>query len=138
MRPHREAADACPLLITHHPPQTQELLLENSLGDVGGECRIQQMSQHILLHTCASTFGGLKIERFCFSSSRVTPHTQSLQTSMPVFLPCQVSTEATPALRHSSPQLTPRPPPQPRVSWVWTPVNSSGTGPECLMQDPHF
>lgn len=135
MRPHREAADALPLLITHHPPNPINFTSEQTW-----RCQrnmlLQQMNQHILLHTCAYTFETKNRAFFCFSSSRVTLHTQSLQTSMPVFLPCQVSTEATPALRHSSLQLTPRLPPQLRVSWVCTPVDRSATHPECLMQYP--
>lgn len=135
MRPHREAADALPLLITHHPPKPNNFYSRTAL-ETSKEYVDQQMIQHILLHTCAYTFETKNRAFFFFSSSRVTLHTQSLQTSMPVFLPCQVSTEATPALRHSSPQLTPRPSPQLRVSWVCTPVDRPATDPECLMQYP--
>lgn len=98
--------------------------------------RIQQTSRHILLHTCASTFESKNSAFFfCFSSSRVTPHTRSLQTSTPVFLPCQVSTEAAAARRPSSPPLTPRRPPPLRASWV---RNSSGSHPQWLLHQPHF
>ncbi|TNM91133.1 hypothetical protein fugu_003422 [Takifugu bimaculatus] len=59
-------------------------------------------------------------------------HSHDRLTSMPVFLPCQVSTEATPALRHSSPPLTPRPPPQSEGVMAATnrgnPTGSSQTG----------
>lgn len=93
----------------HHTPLPQ--YLSHGLGDVKGECRNQQITQVFFLWAHAGTF-----VTFWFSSSRVTPHTQCLPTWTPVFLPCQVSTEAMPALHHSSPRLTPHPPVQPMGS----------------------